>query len=385
MKIGLDAKRIFHNHSGLGNYGRSTLQILAKDQPDSEFNLYTPKLTKHEEVGFVDTFKNVFTKTPSSSLHKLFKFLWRPFLVLIQAQRDEIDLYHGLSNELPFGLKWRSMKKVVTIHDLIFLRHPDQYKLLDRMVYNFKSKYACKKADKVIAISEQTKKDIVEFYGVQPNKIEVIYQSCHAIFKENADEKFLHQTKAKYQLPDEYLLYVGSINERKNLLTLLESLRHLPNEKLVVVGRGKTYKEKCLAFIQENHLSNRVFLLDVSQNNELAAIYQLADIMIYPSLFEGFGIPILEALYSKTPVITSQGSCFAEAGGSHTIYVNPTESKELKEAVLKIKKSPKLRQEMVDQGYAHAQKFSESYIAKTITSLYKRTLNDSSNSHHTYL
>jgi glycosyltransferase involved in cell wall biosynthesis len=385
MKIGLDAKRIFHNHSGLGNYGRSTLQILAKDQSDSDFLIYTPKLKKHEEVAFVEMHHNIFTKTPSSLLYKFLKFLWRPYFVLQQAQKDQIDLYHGLSNELPFGSKWRAIKKVVTIHDLIFLRFPEQYKFLDRMIYDFKSKYACKHADKVIAISEQTKKDIVEFYGINPDKIEVIYQSCQAIFKKKADDHFLEQTKTKFQLPDTFLLYVGSINERKNLLTLLKSLCELPNEKLVVVGRGKTYKEKCLNFIQENHLSDRVFLLDVSENEDLAAIYQLADIMIYPSLFEGFGIPILEALYSKTPVITSQGSCFAEAGGPHTIYVNPTESKELKEAVLKIKKSPKLRQEMVEQGYAHAQKFSESYIAKTISSLYKRTLNDSSNSHHTYL
>ncbi|MDG1849130.1 MAG: glycosyltransferase family 1 protein [Flavobacteriales bacterium] len=385
MKIGLDAKRIFHNHSGLGNYGRSTLQILAKDQSDTDFLLYTPKLKSHDEVAFVETQKNVFTKTPSSLFHKVFKFLWRPYFVLKQAQKDQIDLYHGLSNELPFGLKWRSMKKIVTIHDLIFLRYPKQYKLLDRMVYDFKSKYACKHADKVIAISEQTKRDLVEFYGVNPDKIEVIYQTCHPIFKEKASANFLSQIRIKYQLPDEFLLYVGSINERKNLMTLLESLCELPEEKLVVVGRGKAYKEKCMTFIQENNLSNRVFLLDVSENEDLAAIYQLADIMIYPSVFEGFGIPIIEALYSKTPVITSKGSCFAEAGGSHTLYINPTESSELKEAVLKIKKNPKLRLEMLEQGYAHAQKFSESYIAKTIASLYKRTLNDSSNSHHTHL
>ncbi|MDB2622078.1 glycosyltransferase family 4 protein [Flavobacteriales bacterium] len=385
MKIGLDAKRIFHNHSGLGNYGRSTLQILAKDQSDSDFLIYTPKLKKHEEVAFVEMHHNIFTKTPSSLLYKFLKFLWRPYFVLQQAQKDQIDLYHGLSNELPFGSRWRSMKKIVTIHDLIFLRFPEQYKLLDRMVYDFKSKYACKHADKIIAISEQTKKDIIEFYGVNPNKIEVIYQTCHPIFKEKASEEFLAQTRSKYQLPDEFLLYVGSINERKNLMTLLESLCQLPDEKLVVVGRGKAYKEKCMTFIQENNLSDRVFLVDVSENVDLAAIYQLADIMIYPSLFEGFGIPIIEALFSKTPVITSQGSCFSEAGGTHTMYINPTKSLELKEAVLKIKKNPKLRLEMLEQGYAHAQKFSENYIAKTIATLYKKTLNDSSNSHHTHL
>ena len=103
MRVGLDAKRIFHNHSGLGNYGRCTLQIVAKDQKDTDFFLYSPKVKIHEEVAFVETLKNVFTKTPSA-FYKLLRFLWRPYFVLKQAQEDKIDLYHGLSNELPFGL-----------------------------------------------------------------------------------------------------------------------------------------------------------------------------------------------------------------------------------------------------------------------------------------
>lgn len=384
MKIGLDAKRIFHNHSGLGNYGRSTLQIVAKDQKDTDFFLYSPKVKIHDEVAFVETLKNVFTKTPSA-FYKLLKFLWRPYFVLKQAQEDKIDLYHGLSNELPFGLNSRSMKKVVTIHDLIFLRFPEQYKFLDRWVYNFKSKYACKHADKVIAISEQTKRDIVEFYGIHPDKIEVVYQTCHSVFKETASDEFLVQTRSKFQLPDEFLLYVGSINERKNLLTLLKSLCELPNEKLVVVGRGKSYKEKCLRFIKENELSDRVQFLDVSENKDLAAIYQMADIMIYPSLFEGFGIPIIEALFSKTPVITSTGSCFAEAGGPDSIYIEPTDEKALKEAIQKIKKNPKLRGEMIAKSHRFVQRFSEPYIAEALSTLYKKTVYDSSNRHYTHL
>ena len=371
MKIGLDAKRIFHNHSGLGNYSRNTLQILASSQPDIHFHLYTPKIKVHEDVAFINCYKNIDTKTPNSFVHKIFKFLWRPYFILKQAQKDQIDIYHGLSNELPFGLKSRSMKKIVTIHDLIFLRFPNQYKLFDRIVYNFKSKYACKHADKVIAISEQTKNDIVKFYHINPEKIEVIYQSCNPIFKQKATETYKQKIKQKYQLPDQFLLYVGSINERKNLITLLQSLRELPEQELIVVGRGKKYKDQCVNYIEQEQLSNRVHLLDVADNEELAALYQLAYIMVYPSLFEGFGIPIIEALHSKTPVITSKGGCFPEAGGPHSIYIDPLNPKDIRDAVLKIQKNPKLRLEMIEKGYAHVQQFSEDSISNKTSTLYK--------------
>ena len=371
MKIGLDAKRMFHNQSGLGNYSRNILQILASNMPDIHFQLYTPKIKMHEDINFIKCYENIAIKTPNSFAHKIFKFLWRSYFVLKQAQKDQIDIYHGLSNELPFGLKYRSMKKIVTIHDLIFLRFPNQYKLFDRIVYNFKSKYACTNADKIIAISEQTKNDIIEFYGINPKKIEVIYQTCHEGFKKEATQKLKKSLKKRHLLPDTFLLYVGSINERKNLLTLLKALRELPDHKLVVVGRGSSYKIKCEQFLKKHTLLSQVQFLNIDNTEDLAAIYQMADIMIYPSVFEGFGIPIIEALYSKTPVITSLGSCFSEAGGPNSIYIDPYSEYEIKEAILKIEKDVNLRNNMIEKGYAYVQKFSEANISKKISTVYK--------------
>ncbi len=370
MKIGIDAKRIFHNRSGLGNYSRNILHLLVKNRPDTEFYLYTPKIKSHKDIDFINSFKNIFFKTPSSFLHKVFKFLWRPYLVLKQAENDKIDVYHGLSNELPFGLKHQSMKKIVTIHDLIFLRYPYHYKFVDRIIYNFKSKYACKNADKIIAISEQTKNDIIYYYGINPKKIEVIYQSCHNEFKEEVSLEVKKNIKKKYQLPNKFLLYVGTINERKNLLTLLKALRELPKHKLVIVGQGGKYKRICKNFINKHELKLQVQFLNVEITEDLAAIYQMANIMIYPSFFEGFGIPIIEALYSKTPVITSIGSCFPEAGGQNSIYIDPNDKNQIKEAILNIDQNDDLRKQMIQKGYEYVQKFSESNVLENINRLY---------------
>ena len=373
MNIGYDAKRIFLNHSGLGNYSRNVLDILAKKHPKTQFKLYTPKLKMHEGVAFIKGLDNVAIKTPDFLFKGILSSLWRYFYVLKQAKEDQIEIYHGLSNEIPYLRKKTGIKLIVTIHDLIFLRYPEQYSFIDRFIYNLKSKYACKNAAKIIAISEQTKNDIVKFYGIDEHKIEVIYQSCHKIFKKPASKELQLKLKIQHNLPSNFLLYVGSVNERKNLMTILRALKTLPSHKLVIIGHGGEYKIKCQKFVEDNKMSHRVQFLKIDDTHELAAIYQMARIMIYPSVFEGFGIPIIESLYSKTPVITSRGSCFAEAGGPSSIYIDPKNEIELANAILKIEADPEIRTKMIEDGCKHVQQFSEEMVAKKIHQLYENT------------
>ena len=168
------------------------------------------------------------------------------------------------------------------------------------------------------------------------------------------------------------MLYVGSIEERKNLLTLLKTIKELPNQKLVVIGNGKAYKIKCLRFIAEHNLSDRVLFLTGLNLEEMAAIYQNAKMLIYPSIFEGFGIPILEALFSKIPVITSKDGCFAEAGGPATKYINPLSANDMKAAILEIQNSTELQKQMIVKGFEYAQNFRDEKIAKNLMAVYKR-------------
>ena len=229
---------------------------------------------------------------------------------------------------------------------------------------------ACKRADKIIAVSKQTKKDIINYFSIDEQKIEVVYQGCNKAFK-TSDYDNYELIKNKFGLFDEYLLYVGSIEQRKNLLTLLEALKDIPKKKLIIIGDGNNYKKKCVSFINNNNLNSRTLILSGLKIEEMATIYKHAEMLIYPSIFEGFGIPILEALYSKIPVITSKGGCFSEAGGPDSIYINPLSKKEILEAIKKIEGTPNLKEKMIENGLKYAENFSDENIANNLMRVYQ--------------
>ena len=370
MRIGFDAKRAFSNNTGLGNYSRDAIRILSDYFPDNKYFLYTPKNNNNPRLSFIADRKNTFIRTPESLLDRALKTYWRSKSVVNDLFTNKIDIFHGLSNELPIAIENTSIKTVVTIHDLIFIRYPHLFKTIDRKIYYRKFKSACQRADKIIAVSEQTKRDIIDFFSISADRISVVYQGCNTVFQSKVAENKKQLTIAKYKLPKDYLLYVGTIEERKNLLTLLQTLAEMPSQKLVVIGDGKSYKIKCLRFIAKNKLSDRVLFLSGLSLEEMAAVYQSAQIMIYPSIFEGFGIPILEALFSKTPVITSQGGCFWESGGPNSKYINPLSVSDMKKAIIEIQNSPELQNTMATKGFEHAQNFTDDKIAKNLMTIY---------------
>jgi glycosyltransferase involved in cell wall biosynthesis len=370
MRIGFDAKRAFLNDTGLGNYSRDAIRVLSHFYTDNKYFLYTPKEKENSRLDFLDERNNTFVRTPQTLLNKTLKSYWRSKSIVRDLFTNKIDIYHGLSHELPLGIEKTNIKTVVTIHDLIFIRYPHLFRTIDRKIYYKKFKSACQRADKIIAISQQTKKDIIDFFFIAEEKIEVVYQGCNAIFHHPIADNTKQAVQEKYNVPKDYLLSVGSIEERKNLLTILNTLKELPNQKLVVIGNGKAYKIKCLRFISAHNLSNRVLFLSGLNLAEMAAIYQNAQILIYPSIFEGFGIPILEALFSKTPVITSKDGCFSEAGGAFSKYINPLSAEQMKEAILEILNSKELQEKMKSEGLQHAQNFTDHKIADNLSNVY---------------
>ena len=374
MRIGFDAKRAFLNNTGLGNYSRDAIRVLSHFYTDNKYFLYTPKEKENSRLDFLDNRANTFVRTPQSLLNKTLKSYWRSKSIVRDLFTNKIDIYHGLSHELPLGIEKTNIKTVVTIHDLIFIRYPHLFRTIDRKIYYKKFKSACQRADKIIAISQQTKKDIIDFFYIPEEKIEVVYQGCNAIFHHPITDNTKQAVQEKYNVPKDYLLSVGSIEERKNLLTILNTLKELPNQKLVVIGNGKAYKIKCLRFISKHNLSNRVLFLSDLNLDEMASIYQNAQMLIYPSIFEGFGIPILEALFSKTPVITSKDGCFTEVGGAFSKYINPLSVEQMKEAIIEIINSNEIQEKMKIKGLEHAQNFTDDKIADNLMKVYN-TLN----------
>jgi glycosyltransferase involved in cell wall biosynthesis len=371
MRIGFDAKRAYFNYSGLGNYSRNTIRFLSKQFPDHDFYLYIPRKKNQIPNGI---FRNHTLVYPNSWKNRNFSSLWRSYWLGKQLVRDGLDLYHGLSNEIPFDIVKNRVPTVVTIHDLIFLRYPEWYKPIDRKIYRSKAAFACLNADRVVAISRQTRADIIQFLGTAEEKIDVVYQGCDPAFYDPWSETAKQKLAQKYQLPDQYLLYVGTIEPRKNLLQVVRA-RHLGrlDIPLIVIGRSTPYIRQIKKYIAEHSLRHIFFLQDIP-NDDLPGIYQMAHALIYPSRFEGFGIPILEALYSRTPVITSIGSCFHEAGGKSSIYVDPDDTDEMIHAIRQVLEDEKLRTGMQENGYAHAQQFRNETIADNLMQVYSKVL-----------
>lgn len=370
FRLGYDGKRAANNLTGLGNYSRSLIGHLADQFPENEYLVYTPKV-KAKILEFpLFKKKNVCLKLPQNR-----KLLWRSFAIKKQLLKDQIDLYHGLSHEIPFGITKTGIKCVVTMHDLIFMRQPQYYKWIDRKIYEFKSRYACAHADHIVAISEQTKNDIVNLFGTDPAKIDVIYQSCDDSFKSIKTDAEKQAAKIKYQLPAKYLLYVGTVEARKNLLLLIRALPKIDlNYPLIVIGRATSYLAQVKAEIDRLGLQNRVIFLNSVPFFELPAIYQLASCFVLPSYYEGFGIPIIEALYSKVPVVAATGSCLEEAGGPDSLYVSPDDPQALADAINQVLSDDQLRINMIDKGYAYVQRFDNKIVNQQMMDCYLKTL-----------
>ena len=375
MKIGYDAKRAFHNFTGLGNYSRTLIETLTTHFPENEYHLFTPKLNDLPRVTKVTTHPAVKVHQPDGFQKKL-SSLWRSYTIKNEIQKSGIQIFHGLSHELPFSMP-PNVHSVVTIHDLIHERYPSFYPFIDRKIYSFKFKKACQQADIVVAISEQTKQDIIDFYKIEPSKIQVIYQSCDLIFYKNRLSKNKDEIVKKYNLPPQFMLYVGTVNERKNLLGLAKSLKSLDNQddmNLVVIGDGGSYFQTVKKYVLENGLQKRVCFIPKIEFTDLSTIYELAHVFVLPSFFEGFGIPIIEALWSKTPVISSINSCFEEAGGPDSIYINPHDIEALAAAINRVWHDESLRKLMILRGSEYVKKFSDEGIAEQWIKLYQSLL-----------
>ncbi len=371
MNIGFDAKRVFHNDTGLGNYSRDVLRILHRHRPEHVLVAYNPGPGRVPfELGG-DRFR---VRGPRRLLDRAFPALWRSRGVVRDLGADGVEVYHGLSNELPLGIERTRVAPVVTIHDLVFERLPELYPPIDRRIYAAKARSAVRRARIVVATSEQTRRDVVELYGVPAERIRVVYQTCHEAFRSPVGEDRLREVAARWSLPDRFVLAVGRIERRKNLLVALRALEGLDGVSLVAVGRPSSHAEELLAFARAHGLSGRFRIVTGVPTDDLAAMYRLARASVYPSLYEGFGIPIVEALCSGTPVVTTRGGCFEEAGGPGTAYVDPHDPDALREALRAVLDDVGLRARVREAGLRHVERFGEEGIAAALVGAYEEAL-----------
>ena len=370
--IGYDAKRIVRNGTGLGSYGRTLVNDLAPIMPDVTLRLYAPDAGRDDLRCQVQSRENVRFCYPRHLRFRLQRDWWRMKGVVKDLRRDGVELYHGLSGELPEGLSAAGIPGVVTVHDLIFLRHPEFYPALDAFFYKLKFRKMLREATRIIAISACTKRDILYYGDFPEDRIDLVYQSCSTRFSQPVSPSLLVEARRKYRLPQRYVLNVGTVEVRKNILLGILAMAKLPADlHLVIVGRQTKYQKQLDAEIRKLGLGNRIHFLQGVPNTLLPAVYRQAEAFIYPSRYEGFGVPVIEAIQSGLPVVAATGSCLEEAGGPDSLYVDPDDADGAAAAVLSAMEN---RTGMVERSRHYVRRFENQDVASQVLEVYGKAL-----------
>ncbi len=393
MRIGFDAKRAFCNITGLGNYGRTLVNSLIRQYPENEYLLGSP--SKSEISGFIFPDANS-ALSASGTVHGVSQKriqaysilppkgvnggLWRTMLLGRSMRNFGVDLFHGLSNELPLDIG--KTPCVVTIHDVAFKTFTDMYSFPDRIIYDRKWSFACHKATHVVAISESTKRDVQRFYDVSDDRISVIFQPVQNEFYtplSPIDAQTILQSILPFH-DKGYLLSVGSINSRKNLMNTLKAYTGISPENrppLVIVGNGGKYMAECKAFARRQLGKHEVvWLHNIRSTRELQALYACAIALLYPSCYEGMGLPVIEALLQKCPVLTSNVSSLPEAAGPGALLTNPADVEDILSCMIQLVDDKDLCARLSADGEAYARRnFSPDVLTSQMMDLYSQVSN----------
>jgi len=373
MRICIDASPAVHHRAGLGRYAHElTAALLAAD-------------SEHEYVAFYHRAADAQVDPPLDRLPHLTTNLdtkpWRMSTLLAHLTRfpqdrlfPRIDLFHATDHLLP---RLSQVKTVFTLHDLIFRFYPEMHKPLNRWFLTLMMPRFLQAADAVVAVSECTKRDAVKTYGLDETKIKVIYEGVNPRFRRSSPDD-TSAVRRKYGLPERYVLSVGMIEPRKNLTSLLEAYVLLRNEdsqlKLVIVGKRGWLYEGFFRRLRELGLEDEVIFPGFVADEDLPASYSAADLFAFPSLYEGFGLPVLEAMACGTPVICSNTSSLPEVAGDAALLVDPNSVEALTRAIIDVLENKELRDELRAKGPRQAAKFSWEATARETLAVYESVL-----------
>ena len=374
MRICIDASPAVHHRAGLGRYAQElTSALLAAD-------------TDNEYVAFYHRPEGAHVDPPLDRIPHLTTSLntkpWRLAALLGQFLRipqdrmfPGIDLFHATDHLLP---RLSRVKTVFTLHDLIFRLYPETHKPLNRWFLTLAMPQFLRAANAVIAVSKNTKRDAVRFYNLDEAKFHVVYEGVNERFRPAPAQDVAH-VRQVYALPEHFILSLGTIEPRKNLTALLEVYRHLLDRgselRLVVVGKKGWLYEGFFRRLRELGLEDEVIFPGFVPDEDLPAFYTAADLFVLPSLYEGFGLPVLEAMACGAPVVTSNASSLPEVAGEAGILVDPNDVRDLVRGIEQVLADEGKRKEMQVKGLQQAARFSWDRAARETLLVYHEAAN----------
>lgn len=353
MKIAIDVQTTLGQRSGFGFYVKNLVQNLEKIDSQNQYQLIKPETEKDFSM-------------PQ-------RFLWDQFRFPKIAQINNVDILHQPCFSVPI---FYHGKKIVTVHDIIPLKFPKNLPLASRLFYSKWMTYSYRYADMIIADSECTKRDIIKHLKISPEKIRVIYLAVSDDFKPESSKARIQNIKNKYHTGEKYFIHVGTIEPRKNLPFLVrafsEAVRAGVPENLVIVGKYGWYYDRLLTSIKDLQLKDRVIFTGYAPDEDIPALYSGATALTFPSLYEGFGFPPLEAMACGTPVISSNTSSLPEVVVDAGILIAPEDKETWAKKMIEISTEKKLAQKLRIKGLKRAKKFSWEKTARETIEVYKK-------------
>ena len=370
MRIIIDAQPLLEPLAGIGRYTRSLLEALAEIDSDNTYFLYYGASLRQGRANLPHFDNPNFQNKLIRFSGKLFRFLTEKVrLFPVGSFLGDYDIYHGLNYYVP-DLPFPS---IVNIYDLSCVLFPHCFTRERLRDIRYKMNASVKRAEKIITGSEAAKADIVNLLNVAGDRIEVTPLGVDKLFRPVSDEK-LTPLKKKYRLPERFILFVGTIEPRKNILRLVHAFHRLDRDiSLVITGRKGWLFEEIFKEVKRLNLGERIIFLDFVSETDLPLLYNAASVFVYPSLYEGFGLPLLEAMACGAPVITSNKSSLPEIAGEAGILVNPEDAGEIREAIISVLDDDSMRQEMIRKGLERAKTFSWERCARETLRLYQET------------
>ena len=370
MRIGIDARKL--RDYGIGTYVRNLLRQLARQDTTNEYVV----LCREQDCDTIEEFGPRFRSVVQNAGPYSIK---EQFAVPMDLRREAVDLFHAPHYVLP---PLTPCQSVVTIHDCIHLRFPQYLPSTLGHAYAWAQMWtATHRAARVITVSEASKRDILRYFRLPERKIDVIYNAIDDRFWGQPDADEISRVRERYRLNDPFVLYAGNIKPHKNLERLIEAFHlmrqdtpHLANVQLLIIGDEISKYATLRRAVHRHKLHKHVRFFGFVSDQTLAALYRLADVFVFPSLYEGFGLPPLEAMASGTPVITSNVSSLPEVVGDAALMIDPYDPAAIADAMQRVLETPALREELQRKGLARAREFSWERSVARVRDIYDEVM-----------